>query len=1008
VTLLLAACPALPAARPAPVAQESPAELARNAAAAISRESTHLEREKALSILIALCKADPDGTPLDKTFSDEIEAMARSEEVFRRLAAVRTLASLCRPDMAERLLSFLEDPSHAVRTAALNGLRNSLGARSWQVGFVPFSPLRGVGIEDILPLLDDPFWPVRRAALFALAATGDPGAAGPMLRALADAEPEVRRAALHFLGELTGEIPGDDLNAAAKGLNGAELLQFLKSALPLARPGNASFFREKFEKLGASAAGLRALACAVAAGDGLARRNLIVRHLPEIIALSVHRHGETENAADTLLGWAAEHHDVALIAALRKKTFSGDIPPEKGVRLLTAAFGIGAVPALEEWAVEAIGTPGTDGSHGNRSAIANRDDLVAACVADLNFGLSPRGASALARLIPLLEGDLLKRAVTTAACLVEHRPQGDLLAALIGCALEAPPDTASRAFGALCRLDDPTAQVVAILLDRFRKESGVEDRKTFALQLAEAARGGNREAVTLALIEEVEQRLPAALTAGACLYRIADKASIPRCAAALASLLHSSSVAEERENILVALVRLEAPGTEKLIVRETETLLHEGNPAGIARIVTSLGRFEGKGIAALLGRLARHENRAIGTRAIRALMIQRNPLGIEILEEIFPGLGSGTRLSLLAGIAESGQSIAAAAFLERTIAVEKDTDVLRDAIEALAPATAASVAPRLLEIASSPVRFGPEASEAAIYGLAKSGDPKALYLMKGRLKSFLKEARTAQEVFFDMEDPHTLAALATVRALALCGDPEAPALLTGLLFQYRRAQRGNDILSSWSNEAEGVETIEDHDWIGHVLAGLLTLPDEMIEKALSLEMDRLKKTGDLYLIGDASFCLLFRELLSRKRCPRLRERLERLVFQCRPDHSPAEFRLCVMKGDEQAAAGRPGSAARYYMRARFIARYRPPSRRVVRQLLQDSVPIEGHDPLTALHSEALSLLAVEMERLGRPGEAAELARMAERISPFLRHLPDLPPSRTGGTEGERAGKTGGE
>ena len=91
------------------------------------------------------------------------------------------------------------------------------------------------------------------------------------------------------------------------------------------------------------------------------------------------------------------------------------------------------------------------------------------------------------------------------------------------------------------------------------------------------------------------------------------------------------------------------------------------------------------------------------------------------------------------------------------------------------------------------------------------------------------------------------------------------------------------------------------------------------------------------------------------------------------------------------------SAARSYMRARFIARYNPPSKRVVRQLLQNAIPIEGHEPLATLHSEGLFLLAAEAERRGRPEDAARFNGMAQRRVPFLRRLPEEPPGRIAGS-----------
>jgi len=514
------------------------------------------------------------------------------------------------------------------------------------------------------------------------------------------------------------------------------------------------------------------------------------------------------------------------------------------------------------------------------------------------------------------------------------------------------------------------------------------------------SQGPNRDAAAAALLREIEQAGPAAVRAGAHIGGIATEAEVERAGAALTALFDPAMKPKDRENILLALVRLNARSADPIVARETETLWRETTPAWICRLIGALGKYGGTETSALLQRMARDENPDIRKTAVRSLLERGNPAGLEPLAELLPTITTRARCSLLETLAQGGLSRAAAAFLEELLRTEKDSSLLAAAIEALDGASAAAMKARLLEISDAPFAAGREAAESAVFTLGRLGDPDVSEILRGRLAAFVAEARAAPVEFFDTAQDRPAAAFSTAHALAEQGDRKAAALCAGLLFQSTRAQREGVLLQPWEAAAGGPEPREDHSWID-VLDGLLLYPDNVVEETLLHELDALERSGDLFLMGDAAFGVVFRRLAARERCPRLRETLGDLIVRCRPDLSPAEFRLCIILADEAAGDGRPVEAAGLYLRARFIMKFNPPARSVVRSVLRFPDFFTGYDPGPSLRSEACALLADAAALQGKTDEALRWREWARRSSPFRRLPPDAHPRKLDGEGEER-------
>jgi hypothetical protein len=277
--------------------------------------------------------------------------------------------------------------------------------------------------------------------------------------------------------------------------------------------------------------------------------------------------------------------------------------------------------------------------------------------------------------------------------------------------------------------------------------------------------------------------------------------------------------------------------------------------------------------------------------------------------------------------------------------------------------------------------------------LVRIQDAEVLALLRQELAGFLEDARSAASSFFDLGAERSLFALTAARVLAAAGDPAMPPILAGLLLQAQRARRETAILESWQAAAGGPVSSEVHTWLRAVLESLLRFPDEIVVDAVSQELDRLAGSGDLFLLGDAAFGVVFRELSAKQRCHRLQDRLQNLVFRCRPDHSPAEFRIRVILGDRSAAKGDPIEAAQHYLRAYFIAKYNPPAPSVIRDLLSEDDPFTGYDSVPSLISEVYSLLSQDRAARGQESEAGALAEWARRRSPFMQLSPSDPPRK---------------
>ncbi len=946
--------------------------LAAAAAGRVNTRTTHLEKEKALAILCGLGSAARSA----------IEDLAVSTESCRRLAAVRVLAE--RGDLDD-LVPFLRDESHTVRVAALDGIRARHGLCAESL----FSHDAN-RVEAIAPLLDDPFWPVRRAAVLALCASRNPAAAPSVLRAFHDPEPEVRRAALVYVDDLFADLAIADLEKATSHLSEAELIQFLKIAAVLARPRNAGFFHGLALSTERAPVALLALVAAVASRSSLSCAEAAGPRLDWILEQSVQQSGVGEDAADTLVGWLAGKHETELVTALESALHENRLPAAAVVELLWDSLNRAAIPILERWAIDHI----------------EEDAIVDHCLTHIDTENTVEGAAALARLLPLLEGALRERAVKKAVNYMEifglyeteHPGVESLRQALVHVALHDPPRTALGAFGAICRMKSLSPPLLADLFERFRAESQKGVRESFVRPLSDAGRGSNRPAVARLFIDEVAEARPAALIAAALLDNVmGDRSDYGDAAAfekdraaavrAIISLCEGTGDTVQREVLLLALIGLNDRQTDAYVARRVEELWTSEGYGGVGRLVSALGEFDGALSTELLRRMARDELIDLSKRGVSALLSRRDPSAIAILDEVFDRLTSSSRNDLVEKVAKCGLTPPALRFLEKIVDHEQDSGIRAIAIDSLDEATIRSRRQKLLEIAADRSgAAGRAASCAAIAALGRVGDDEGLRLFRDWALAFSEEARVAPPPFFDLFYDRPNRVLCALRALGENSDDAAPAILAGLLLQHQRALSDRTILENWEANAGGSEERPDHAWALNVLQLLLLYEDPIVVKALLAELEKLERSGDLFLLGDGLFGKFYFELQRRGRCPALRERFGALVFSCRPSHSPAEFRLSLDLGERAAAADRPAEAAEHYLRAYYILRYHAPAKEVVRQLLADSNSFVGYAPAPSLISEALALMADAMARGGDDLAAARLARGARERSPFVRQF----------------------
>jgi len=941
-----------------------PNQPARATAAGITAHATRLEREQSVALLVGRGEES----------SSVVDALLRSPTVLQRAAGLEVLISQEQP--AHRFYPFLKDPAYTIRALALEGLRNAFAALDGHDLLVshPIDPLR--------PLLRDRFWQVRRAAGLACIASRNPEGAIPVLELLDDAEPEVRRAILFALRDLNAELHTADLEEISRRLSPPELDIFLKNSVPLARPANAAFFRDMADRQGCSTAGLWALAALTSVNPAESDGPRIWCELPRLVDISLNRSGETEAAADTVIGWVAIQHPARWSSLLHRLMVEGRHNPGQIVQLLWATLEQDAVPILEAWSLQHL----------------DEADIMAPCLDYLDTGVTRAGAVALAKLIPLLRGPLRHQAVKKAAKFLENEAHEELIEVLSGVLHGDSTEVAAAAYRALCRLDPPPPDVIQGLIQRFQREQAREMRVSMVRHLAMAAsRGAQRERVVAVLRAEVEGARPAAIPAASLLPGLVTADEKTAVAEALVAFLGRASNVDDRENLLFVLTQLDSPLIDPFLAAEIDAMRQAAGDAQIGRLIRGLGDCRGAATGELLLRCAAAPERTLEKEALRALIERRDPRAVALLEELFPVFNTSARQAFLADLARNGLGGVATPFLMETVRNGRDSDLVAGAITALPKESMLELEAELIALCSEPERAGTRAAEAALWALGACGDDRALHFLGQTLEAFLEQARAADVVFFDQTPDSVALGLATARVLAERRVPCALPLLAGLLLQRSRATRDSAILESWEAEAGQGSKTEHHDWLRQVLDCLLCYPDEAIEAALLAELECLAAEGTLYQMGDAPFAVAFYELAARNRCPRLQRRLSDLVFRCRPVRSPAEFRMAILMGDRAAANERRAEAARSYFRAYSIARYDPPARRVIRKMLPLPEPLKGYDPQASLFSEACSLFAGAAARDGRLDDAAELNRMARSMSPF-RRLPEVPT----GNEPEKA------
>ncbi len=915
-------------------------DFARAAAEKIRSGVPEIERELSKEILLGL---GADALPM-------VERLAASMSPVSRVAALEIWSgrSFDQPhdksQQAARFLPFLADASYAVRKAALEGLQNASDGRSVS------------GRVD--PLLHDPFWPVRAAALGAKAAWPLTGTAAHFLNALSDPEPMVRRTALWFMSELAETIPPAALAAAAKGLTQREDLAFLKACRPLVREENLSYFAARAKAERGTPAGTQALL--VAAG---LTRSVEVSWIPLLIDQSL-KGGKVLGEAAALLLTLTRGDLVEPIRLGLLKGGEGEaISPRALVHILLSVLEREAIPILAQWSLdENFPAPARE---------AFLDGLVARDWEE--------GAKALARVYPGLEERLKRRAAGRAFGLARGRMAPWIVPLLLDALEQTDPHTREKAFEGLCLVPEPPLDALALA---FKEEKEGKRRARYIGYLGNAASGERRERVARLFYEEVDGRGPAAIEAASGLHAVVDERRVAEMVQAVIDLLEEQDDPLKKETLRAALLPFDRPEAERAVVKGILEDLEKGGQLNLRYLVGRMDRTRGPATAGLLYRIFPNARTDMKKTILRVLVRRDDPIAVEWMDIIFSETKVTYKKSILDEVAGSELAGACTEVLRKVILQEKDPELLGSAVEAAPLPLLRELEPRLLALAEIGPELGIAATEAVFYALARVGSSLTRSYLRRTVVEFMEQAESKGPL--EIEGVPADLALLAAQGLAAARDPSAPDLLAGLLFLPALALREREIWAEWKAESLGGTAGKTHSFARAVLRSLLLFEDGIVEKAVMKVLDAWEEDGRIYQCGDAAFSTLARELIEHNRCQNLAERLAALTLRCAPAHSPSDFRILLLKGDQAANRGNLEAAVSALQAAWHIMKFYTPARAVVRDELDLADPFRGYLPAAALASDLFRMRAMMYASQGQNDLAEEERRRAQRRSPFRR------------------------
>jgi HEAT repeat protein len=660
-------------------------------------------------------------TGLGEAALPRVEALSRSIDPIRRVAALEVWSN--RSLEAGRYLPFLEDTSYAVRVAALEGIVNAEDGRTaW---------------SSVVPLLEDPLWPVRRAAVRALAAHPEPGTAGLLFKALRDPDPAVQLTAIRFLDVLDEEIPCEAFEEAYATLSPRGRREFLEACPPLVRERNLPFFQRLAEESNT----LARFACAGCT------RDVPGDWIPDLIDQSFE--GEARDEAITLLAAAGG----MIVPHVKTYIEGGGTERTHGlVSLLVHNLKKEAAVHLASWVLDPA------------LPHASREDCLE--------GLMHSDRAVLEEIYPKLDAHLQERAVFKAF--------GRRFEPVLLLGLENPdPRVRSKAFAGLCLLETPP---MGLLIKAFLEEGDPEIRRSMVgnlVNVPEALHLG----VAGVFCEEVDYHKPAALEAALHLPLVIVGPMREKAVGRLERMLD-----EGEEQVLVALMRIDHPGADEIVARRMERLWRKGQRMDY--LVARLAPSGGMRTTELLHAMFQEADRKLRERILRVLVRRSDPAAADWMEPVFREAGVAYRRSILEDLRGSPRLAHSCIDLLRSILhQEKDTDILSTAVEASPPFLLAEEEDRLMELAGLGAETGMDTVEAVYRALARVGSERGLNHLHATAEGFIEEAE------FTSTGP-AMARLA-LQSLAEIRDLRAPRLAARFLFLHALAYREREILQIW-------------------------------------------------------------------------------------------------------------------------------------------------------------------------------------------------------------------
>jgi len=915
-------------------ANEDPAT---EAAASIRKGVSLVERRLAVDLLIGL----------KEVARPYVYEMAREDDQIKVVAALEVLAGS--GGKAADFRRFLNDPRYEVRKAAAEGILNSNDG--------------ALAVDDVIPLLDDSFWPVRRAAVKAIAAFPKKGTASNLLGAMSDPEPWVRVTAIPLLVGLNEDISNAELTAATDGLTMRELCSFLKAALPLVREDNLLFFKEIAETHKERAAGVLALSVWTAK-----TRIVPGDWIPVLIKHHFSPNKDSADAAGSLLALAGDSVTPYVRAVIVENDESGAerFQIQSLSHLLLFVLGDNALPYLEKWILEP--------SFSNTCRQTLLETVFLQC--------TDKGIETLIRLFPELDGELKEKIVQKATALVQGPLAKNTIPILNTALGGSDPVLKKKAYSAWCLHPSPPIERLARI---FREEKDIKLRSSFLMYLVNAAeRKHLSEIVEKLFYEEIAEKGGAVMAAVSQFRKVSSDLFKRKAMAPMIELLAKSRDPSDRETILSALISINLPESDRVVAAKIDEAIAGKESLDLEYLVMQLDTKGGEYTLDLLQRLYPDAPVNLKKRIFRTLIKRSNPWIVEYIDEIFTDSGVAYRRSILEEIAPSGLSERCEDFLRKVLLQEKDRDLLASAIDASPLSLLKEQEARLIKMAGLESEM--DTAEAVFNALGRLGGEESINFLRDKATSFIDAAKEADPYYYDSPDAD-LALLASM-SLAAAGDEQAPKLLAGLLFIHARGLRPLRILSLWNAESSGGVAGRVHTWGTTILKGLLLFDDNTVEQAVQEEIDQQKKDGRLYRCGDALFCALYRSLIFKKdmkgRCPGLANCLAELTLRCAPSFSPSDFRIHKIRADIAVKNEDHAEAAKEMRRALHIMRFYPLAKAVVRNIFPSPDPFEGYFPAAALASEMHFQQAMDYQIQGLLKEADVELLKAERISPFRR------------------------